>query len=85
MILLYWAEGKKDRQTKNACTERSSEKPVAQLYCFSFIEGCQLFLKIGTFQLTDLVFNSLGGLLGGLIYWGFDRSRKYISENVQKK
>ena len=49
-----------------------------------FIEGCQLFLKIGTFQLTDLVFNSLGGLLGGLIYWGFDRSRKYISENVKK-
>ena len=38
----------------------------------------------GTFQLTDLVFNSLGGLLGGLIYWGIDRSRKYISENVKK-
>ena len=26
----------------------------------------------------------MGGLLGGLIYWGFDRSRKYISENVKK-
>jgi glycopeptide antibiotics resistance protein len=32
------------------------------------IELSQLLFKIGTFQLTDLVFNTLGGLIGGLIY-----------------
>lgn len=33
------------------------------------IECCQLFFRLGTFQLSDLFFNSLGGLIGGLIYW----------------
>lgn len=33
------------------------------------IELCQLFFKLGTFQLSDLFFNTLGGLFGGLIYW----------------
>lgn len=33
------------------------------------IEFIQLFLKIGTFQLSDIVFNCVGGFIGGLIYW----------------
>lgn len=33
------------------------------------IEFLQLFLRIGTFQLSDLFYNTLGGLIGGLIYW----------------
>lgn len=33
------------------------------------IELCQLFLRVGTFQLSDLFYNTLGGLIGGLIYW----------------
>lgn len=32
------------------------------------IEFTQLFLKLGSFQLSDLVYNTLGGLIGGLIY-----------------
>ena len=32
------------------------------------IESIQLFLKIGTFQLSDLVFNALGGAIGGVLY-----------------
>lgn len=53
-------------------------------FCSLCIECCQLFLKIGTFQLTDLFFNSLGGVLGGILYWGFDRSRKYVVKNVKE-
>ena len=29
----------------------------------------QLFLRLGTFQLSDIFYNTLGGLLGSLIYY----------------
>lgn len=39
-------------------------------FCFSLlIELCQLFFKLGTFQLSDLFFNTVGGIVGGFIYW----------------
>lgn len=39
-------------------------------FIFSFaIESLQLFLRVGTFQLSDLFYNTLGGVLGGLIFW----------------
>ncbi len=39
-------------------------------FCFSLsIEFLQLFLRLGTFQLSDLTYNTLGGLMGGLLYW----------------
>lgn len=33
------------------------------------IESIQLFLRLGTFQLSDLFYNTLGGLVGGIIYF----------------
>ncbi len=36
-----------------------------------FIELSQLFFKLGAIQVTDLVYNTLGGFLGGLCYWIF--------------
>ena len=33
------------------------------------IEMLQLFLHLGTWQLSDLAFNTIGGVVGGLIYW----------------
>lgn len=45
-------------------------KSVAVTFLFSLtIEFLQLFLRVGTFQLSDLAYNTLGGLLGGLIYY----------------
>ena len=38
---------------------------------FSFscmIEICQLFLRLGTFQLSDIFQNTLGGFIGATIY-----------------
>lgn len=40
------------------------------VFLFSFtIEFLQLFLRLGTWQLSDLFYNTLGGFIGGLIYW----------------
>ena len=45
-------------------------KSVLVVFLFSLIiEFSQLFLRLGTFQLSDLFYNTLGGLIGGFIYW----------------
>lgn len=45
-------------------------KSVKAVFVFSVaIEFLQLFLRVGTFQLSDLFYNTLGGFIGGLIYW----------------
>lgn len=53
------------------------------LYCtgFSFIlsifiELCQIVLKRGTFQISDLVYNTLGGLIGAGIYILIQKKRR---------
>ncbi|MFR4397027.1 MAG: VanZ family protein [Anaerobutyricum soehngenii] len=33
------------------------------------IEFLQLFLRLGTFQLLDLCYNTFGGAIGGVLYW----------------
>lgn len=45
---------------------RSAE--ISFLFSLS-IELFQLFLRLGTFQLSDLFYNTIGGAAGGLIYW----------------
>jgi glycopeptide antibiotics resistance protein len=45
-------------------------------FCISFcmtltIEFTQLFLKLGTFQLSDIFFNTVGGVIGAALYWIF--------------
>ena len=46
------------------------KKSAIIVFVFSFvIELLQLLLRVGTFQLSDLFYNTLGGLIGGLIYW----------------
>ena len=45
-------------------------KSIRIVFIFSFtIETLQLFLRLGTWQLSDLFYNTLGGAIGGLIYW----------------
>ena len=41
---------------------------IAFLFSFA-IEMLQLFLRLGTWQLSDLSYNTLGGSIGGLIYY----------------
>lgn len=40
------------------------------------IEMLQLFLRVGTWQLSDLCFNTLGGIVGGFIYWILAKIRR---------
>ena len=45
-------------------------RTIAISFLFSLtIEMLQLFLHLGTWQLSDLCFNTLGGVVGGLFYW----------------
>ena len=45
-------------------------KSVLVVFLFSLaIEFSQLFFRLGTFQLSDLFYNTIGGLIGGLLYW----------------
>ena len=41
------------------------------------IETLQLFLRLGTVQLSDIFYNTLGGTIGGLIY--------YLCTKLQRK
>ena len=45
-------------------------------FCSISIEFLQLLLRLGTFQLSDIVYNTLGGITGGLVYWLFYRILK---------
>ena len=42
------------------------------------IEVLQLLLRLGTFQLSDIFCNTVGGVVGGVCYWGVMRVRKKL-------
>ena len=42
------------------------------------IEVLQLLLRVGTFQLSDIFYNTVGGVVGGVCYWGVMRVRKKL-------
>lgn len=78
-ILLLWTYREKliGEQVKLGKVLWQSTKIV---FLFSFsIEMLQLFLRLGTWQLSDLFYNTLGGFIGGLIYWiGFRIKHKKV-------
>ena len=46
-------------------------------FIFSFtIEMLQLFLRLGTWQISDLCYNTVGGGLGGALFYGYYRLKK---------
>ena len=42
------------------------------------IEMLQLLLRLGTFQLSDIFYNTVGGVLGGLMYGAVMKVRKHL-------
>lgn len=42
------------------------------------IEICQLFLRVGTFQLSDIFQNTLGGFIGGMLYYAMMKVKKKL-------
>lgn len=50
---------------------------IAFIFSIS-IEMLQLLLRIGTFQLSDIFYNTLGGVLGGLMYYVLIKVIKHL-------
>ena len=68
MVLLLWTF--KDKLMVKVNLKNAVWAGVKFSFLFSItIEFLQLFLRLGTFQLSDLFYNTLGGLLGGVIYY----------------
>lgn len=44
------------------------------------IEMLQLLLRLGTFQVSDIVYNTLGGMLGGVVYIMGKKVHKRLSK-----
>ena len=45
------------------------------------IEMLQLLLRLGTFQVSDIVYNTLGGgMLGGVVYLGARKVHERLSK-----
>ena len=42
------------------------------------IEMLQLLLRLGTFQLSDIFYNTVGGMIGGVCYLGIMKRRKHL-------
>jgi len=68
-MLLFWCFGEKILGEKVKILT-TLKKSIVVVFLFSLgTELLQVILRIGTFQLSDLFYNTLGGLIGGLIYW----------------
>lgn len=67
-ILLLWVDRERDlsKMTMGAVLWNSTK--ITFLFSFA-IEMLQLFLRLGTWQLSDLFYNTLGGAIGGMIYF----------------
>lgn len=66
--LLFWTAGKKILKRITLGNTLWMGLKITFLFSLS-IEFLQLFLRLGTFQLSDLAYNTLGGGIGGMIYW----------------
>lgn len=72
IVLLLWAirSNRKCTILKDMRLTTVLWQSVKITFIFSLtIEFLQLFLWLGTWQLSDMFYNTLGGLIGGLIYW----------------
>ena len=50
---------------------------IAFIFSIS-IEMLQLLLRLGTFQLSDIFYNTVGGMIGGLMYCAVMKVRKRL-------
>ena len=68
-VLLLWALQEKYWK-ENLKFGQILWRAVKTVFLFSLcIEFAQLFFRLGTFQISDLVYNTLGGAIGGILYF----------------
>ena len=59
--------------------EKIAYKSLKFSFLFSIsIEFLQLFLRLGTFQLSDIFYNTLGGFIGGMLYYAVMKVKKKL-------
>ena len=76
VVLLLWAFRDKLLEENHHGAVRILWLSVKVTFVFSLgIEFAQLFLRLGTFQLADLFYNTLGGFLGGVMYAFLDKHK----------
>jgi len=68
IILLFWSFHDKLLDGDNHWRKIIWRSIEITFLCSLAIEFLQLLLRLGTFQLADLAYNTLGGLVGGLLY-----------------
>ena len=68
IILLFWGFREKLLPKLTLLSVLWKATKITFLFS-STIEMLQLFLRLGTWQLSDLFYNTLGGAIGGLIYY----------------
>lgn len=69
VVLMLWAFRDKLLGESRHSVIKILWQSVKVTFVFSLgIEFAQLFLRLGTFQLADLFYNTLGGLIGGAVY-----------------
>lgn len=70
-VLLLWVAEKR-------LTGKEDKVKIGKILCLSLkaafifsitIELLQLFFRLGTFQISDICYNTAGGGIGGLAYW----------------
>ena len=70
-LFLFWTFGHKLCVNK-ICFRKVIWKSCKIVFLSSFgIEISQVIFRLGTFQLADLFYNTLGGIIGGILYYFF--------------
>ena len=67
-VLLLWAAKERILHKMTMASVLWNSTKIVFLFSFG-IEMLQLLLRLGTWQLSDIFFNTLGGAVGGLIYY----------------
>ena len=73
--IVMWTFREKIENSWNKILWRGGK--IAFIFSIS-IEMLQLLLRLGTFQLSDIFYNTVGGVLGGLMYCAVMKVRKRL-------
>ena len=73
--VVMWTFGEKIRSGWKKILWQSGK--IAFIFSVS-IEMLQLLLRLGTFQLSDIFYNTVGGIIGGLMYCAVMKVRKRL-------
>ena len=73
--VVLWTFGEKIENSLKKILWQSGK--IAFIFSIS-IEMLQLLLRLGTFQLSDIFYNTVGGALGGLLYYVAMKARKRL-------